>query len=67
MRFKDLIINPSTMILEIDIIEQNGSFATVVCDGKTRIALLKEDGETNIFNHHGKIKHVKRKRGKSFN
>lgn len=51
MRLKDLEINPSTMKLEIDIMEQKGSFAIGVCDGKARITELPEHGETKIVTH----------------
>ncbi|MBS4172104.1 XtrA/YqaO family protein [Bacillus sp. FJAT-49736] len=66
MRLKDIEINPSTMKLEIDIMEQKGSFAIVVCDGKARIAPLPEHGETKIVTHQGKIKRVKWDEGEEF-
>ncbi|MED1201970.1 XtrA/YqaO family protein [Heyndrickxia acidicola] len=66
MRLKDIDINPSTMRLEIDIMEQKGSFAIVVCDGKARLTLLPEHGETKIVTHQGKIKRVKFDEGEEF-
>jgi hypothetical protein len=66
MRLKDIDINPSTMRLEIDIMEQKGSFAIVVCDGKARLTLLPEHGLTKIVTHQGKIKRVKFDEGEEF-
>jgi hypothetical protein len=37
VRLKELEIDPSTMRLEVDIMEQKGSFAIVVCDGKAKL------------------------------
>ncbi|MFE0504973.1 XtrA/YqaO family protein [Peribacillus butanolivorans] len=59
MRLQDININPSTMKLEIDIMEQKGSFAIVVCDGKAKLAQLPDLGETKIVTHQGKIKRDK--------
>lgn len=59
MRLQDININPSTMKLEIDIMEQKGSFSIVVCDDKAKLAQLPELGETKIVNHQGKIKRDK--------
>lgn len=59
MRLKDIEINPSTMKLEIDIMEQKGSFAIVVCDGRAKLTELPSFGETKIITHQGKVKRVK--------
>lgn len=66
MRLKDIEINPSTMKLEIDIMDQKGSFAIVVCDGKAKLTQLPEHGETRIVTHQGKIKRVKWDEGEEF-
>lgn len=66
MRLQDIDINPSTMRLEIDIMEQKGSFAIVVCDGKARLTKLPEHGETKIITHQGKVKRVKFDEGEEF-
>jgi NAD kinase len=66
MRLQNIKINPSTMKLEIDIMEQKGSFAIVVCDGKARITNLPEHGETKIITHQGKVKRVKFDEGEDF-
>jgi hypothetical protein len=47
------------MRLEIDIMEQKGNFAIVVCGGKARFTLLPEHGEAKIVTHQGKTKRVK--------
>ncbi|HHY74054.1 MAG TPA: hypothetical protein GX497_12710 [Bacillus bacterium] len=66
MRLQDIDINPSTMKLEIDIMEQKGSFAIVVCDGKARLTELPPHGETKIVTHQGKVKRVKFDEGEEF-
>ncbi|KQL54943.1 hypothetical protein AN964_16505 [Heyndrickxia shackletonii] len=66
MRLKDMEINPSTMKLEIDIMEQKGSFSIVVCDGKARIGPLLEHGKTKIMTYQGKIKRMKWDEGEEF-
>lgn len=66
MRLQNIDIDPSTMRLELDIMEQKGLFAVVVCDSKARIADLPEFGETKIITHQGKVKRVKWDEGEEF-
>lgn len=66
MRLNDLEINPSTHKLEIDIMEQKGSFVIVVCNGKARFTELPKHGETKIITHQGKVKRVKFDEGEDF-
>ncbi|MBY0122174.1 XtrA/YqaO family protein [Bacillus sp. S/N-304-OC-R1] len=66
MRLQKIEINPSTNLLEIDIINRKGSFAIVVCDGKARFTELPEHGETKIVTHQGKVKRVKFDEGEEF-
>ena len=66
MRLRDISINPDTFRLDIDIMEQNGPFAIVVCDGKARLTELPEHGETKIVTHQGKVKRVKYDEGEDF-
>jgi NAD kinase len=66
MRLQNIEINPTTMKLEIDIMEQKGSFAIVVCDGESRLTDLPEFGETKIVTHQGKVKRVKFDEGEEF-
>lgn len=66
MRLQNIDIDPSTMRLELDIMEQKGSFAIVVCDGKARLTNLPEHGETKIITHQGKVKRVKFDEGEDF-
>ncbi|WP_102274938.1 XtrA/YqaO family protein [Cytobacillus massiliigabonensis] len=65
-RLKTIEINPRTNILEVDIMEQKGSFAIVVCDGKARLIELPIHGETKIITHLGKVKRVKFDEGEEF-
>ncbi|MGG3888628.1 XtrA/YqaO family protein [Metabacillus fastidiosus] len=66
MRLKDIEINPSTMKLEIDIMELKGSFAIVLCEGKAKLTELPSHGETKIITHQGKVKRVKFDEGEDF-
>ncbi|APC46474.1 hypothetical protein [Aeribacillus phage AP45] len=65
MRLKELKINPSTMVLELNIMELNNK-AIVICDGKVKIADLPSHGETKIITHQGKVKRVKWDEGEEF-
>lgn len=66
MRLKEIKIDPATMKLEIDIMEQKESFAIVVCDGQARLTELPNHGETKIITHQGKVKRVKFDEGEEF-
>ncbi|MGD6956484.1 XtrA/YqaO family protein [Rossellomorea aquimaris] len=66
MRLSDLEINPSTLKLEIDIMDKEGSFAVVVCNGRAKITELPAHGETKIITHQGKVKRVKFDEGEEF-
>ncbi|MGG4039913.1 XtrA/YqaO family protein [Heyndrickxia ginsengihumi] len=66
MRLQKIEIDPSTMRLEVDIMEQKGSFAIVVCDGKAKLTELPSHGETIIVTHQGKVKRVKFNEGEEF-
>ena len=60
MRLKELKIDPSTIRLEVDIMEQKGSLSVIVSDGKTKLTELPLHGKTKIITHLGKVKMVKR-------
>ncbi|XQY90659.1 XtrA/YqaO family protein [Metabacillus sp. HB246100] len=66
MRLKEIKIDPMTMKLEIDIMEQKRCFAIVVCDGQARLTELPDHGETKIVTHQGKVKRVKFDEGEDF-
>jgi NAD kinase len=66
VRLSDLEINPSTLKLEIDIMDKEGSFAVVVCDGKAKVTELPAHGETKIVTHQGKVKRIKWNEGEEF-
>lgn len=66
VRLKELKVNPSTLKLEIDIMEYSNSFAIVVCDGKAKVTELPSHGETKIITHQGKVKRVKFDEGEEF-
>jgi Phage-like element PBSX protein XtrA len=66
VRLSDVEINPSTLKLEIDIMDKEGSFAVVVCDGKAKVAELPSYGETNIVTHQGKVKRIRWNEGEEF-
>lgn len=66
LRLKEIEINPSTMKLDIDIMEQKGIFTVVVCIGRSRLTEMPEHGETKIVTYQGKVKRVKFDEGKDF-
>jgi hypothetical protein len=69
VRLQELNLKSSTNKREIDIIdmlEQKGSFAIVVCDGKAKVTKLPDHGETKIVTHQGKVKRVKFDEGEDF-
>ncbi|WP_338788796.1 XtrA/YqaO family protein [Metabacillus sp. FJAT-53654] len=66
MRLQEIKIDPSTMRLEIDIMDLKGSFAIVLCEGKAKITELPSHGETRIVTHQGKVKRVKFDEGEEF-
>ncbi|MBO1515588.1 XtrA/YqaO family protein [Metabacillus bambusae] len=66
MRLQEIKIDPSTMRLEIDIMDLKGSFAIVLCEGKAKITELPSHGETRIVTHQGKVKRVKFDEGEDF-
>lgn len=51
LRLQNVHINPATMKLEVDIMEQKGSFAIVGCDGNARLTQLPDDRETKIVSN----------------
>jgi len=66
VRLKELKVNPSTLKLEVDIMEYSNSFAIVVCNGKAKVTELPSHGETKIITHQGKVKRVKFDEGEEF-
>lgn len=66
MRLKDIMIDPKTMKIEIDIMKYKKSFAVVVCDGKAKLTELPDHGETKIITHQGKVKRIKFDEGEEF-
>ncbi|MGG3662536.1 XtrA/YqaO family protein [Bacillus gobiensis] len=66
MRLKELKIDPSTMRLEVDIMEEQENFAIVVCNGTAKMTKLPPHGETKIITHQGKVKRVKFDEGEEF-
>lgn len=53
--YRKFKFNTRTMRL-IDIMEQKGSFAVVVCDGNAKLTKLPVHGETKIVTYPGKVK-----------
>lgn len=66
MKLQEIKINVDAMKLEVDIIEQKGSFVIVVCSGKAKLTTLPHHGETKIITHQGKVKRVKFDEGEEF-
>ncbi|WP_046178840.1 XtrA/YqaO family protein [Domibacillus tundrae] len=63
---KDITIDPSTMKLELDIMEIPRTCVLVVCDGKVKIRELPPHGEYKIVTHQGKVKRMRREEGEEF-
>ncbi|MFD2704064.1 XtrA/YqaO family protein [Salibacterium lacus] len=65
-RMQEIDINPSTGELDIDIMEQNSSFAIVVSNGKAKLTELPDHGEAKIVMHQGKVKRIRFDEGEDF-
>jgi NAD kinase len=63
---KDITIDPSTMKLELDIMEIPKSCVVVICDGKVKVRELPPHGEYKIVTHQGKVKRMRREEGEDF-
>lgn len=63
---KDIAIDPSTMKLELDIMEIGTACVVVICDGKVKIRELPPHGEYKIVTHQGKVKRMRREEGEEF-
>lgn len=63
---EDLKINPSTMILQVDIMELPTSCVIVICDGKVKLRELPTHGEYKIVTHQGKVKRMRIEQGEEF-
>lgn len=66
MRLKELKIDPSTMKLEVDMMEEQENFAIIVSKGTAKMTKLPPHGETKIITHQGKVKRVKFDEGEEF-
>ncbi|MCM3452757.1 XtrA/YqaO family protein [Heyndrickxia oleronia] len=66
MRLKDIEINPSTMKLEVNVMEIPNSCVIVICDGKAKLRELPTFGEYKIITHQGKIKRMRKDEGEEF-
>ena len=63
---KDILIDPSTMKLELDIMEILKACVVVICEGKIKIRELPPHGEYKIVTHQGKVKRMRREEGEEF-
>ncbi|MET3508448.1 XtrA/YqaO family protein [Halalkalibacter oceani] len=66
MRLKNVEINPLSGKIELDISNQDKPFVIVVSDGRARLTVLPEHGETRVVTHQGKVKRVKFDEGEDF-
>lgn len=66
MKLQDIVINTSTMRLELNIMEMPNSCVVVICDGKAKIRELPPHGEYKIVTHQGKVKRMKKEEGEEF-
>lgn len=66
MKMEELNINPSTMKLEVDIMEIPTSCVIIICDGKVKLRGLPTHGEYKIVTHQGKVKRMRMEEGEEF-
>jgi hypothetical protein len=63
---KDISINKDELLLKIGIMELPMNCVVVISEGKAKVRELPEHGEYRNVTHQGKIKRIRRKRGKNF-
>ncbi|WP_338749832.1 XtrA/YqaO family protein [Bacillus sp. FJAT-52991] len=63
---KEIMIDPATMKMELDIMELPNSCVVVICDGKVKLRELPPHGEYKIVTHQGKVKRMRREEGEEF-
>lgn len=66
MRLKNLVIDPISGKIELDITNLDKPFMLVVSDGRARLTELPNHGETRVVTHQGKVKRVKFDEGEDF-
>ena len=66
MRLKEIEINPSTMKLEIDIMEVPTNCVIVISEGRAKLRELPPFGEYKIITHAGKVKRMRKEEGEEF-
>jgi len=66
LKLQDIEINPSTMKLEIDIMEIPENCVVVISDGKAKFRELPPYGEYKIITHQGKVKRMRKEEGEEF-
>ncbi|MGG3450206.1 XtrA/YqaO family protein [Domibacillus aminovorans] len=66
MKLQDIVIDTSTMRLELDIMEIPKACVVVICEGKVKIRELPPHGEYKIVTHQGKVKRMRREEGEEF-
>lgn len=63
---REMEINPTTMKLELDIMDLPDACVVVICDGKVKLRELPQHGEYKIVTHQGKVKRMRREEGEEF-
>lgn len=63
---REMEINPTTMKLELDIMDLPKACVVVICDGKAKLRELPPHGEYKIVTHQGKVKRMRREEGEDF-
>ncbi|HWL22406.1 MAG TPA: XtrA/YqaO family protein [Ureibacillus sp.] len=66
MRLQNIDIDPSTMNLEVNIMEIPSTCVIVICDGKAKLRELPSHGEYKIITHQGKVKRMRKEEGEEF-
>lgn len=66
MRLKDVVINPKSGKIDLDITKLDKPFVVVVSDGRARVTELPDHGETKVITHQGRVKRIKFDEGEEF-
>jgi len=66
MNFQELQIDPTTMKLEIDIMEVPKNCVIVISEGRAKLRELPLFGEYKIITHQGKVKRMRKEEGEEF-
>jgi len=65
MRLQEVVLDVEKLEIDVDNIDKK-PFIVVWSDGKAKLTLLPEHGETKVVTHQGKVRRVKFDEGEEF-